>query len=582
MPTKKKTTTQKKLTIKEPKLKFNTKEDLDKFIGDEVKSQIIWHPAKIKKIAGAKDTGKTYIVKVKELWDMERNELASNIAMRKYSNSASKMLGASFSKAYNHLLRAGYKFDYEYIQASDVMRRLKYKSNLTRNQAQYYLSFETIDKIAGFDIANGGYPANVHIEEIIQANDLGNTPERDEWNAQVDIISDSIKRLTKDYSRIYGNNDASTTWWYTFNMWDPTHPEQEDMEYFIPEDQYLDWMLGFEAHKQLNWKNPNSPETIQMNKLVLDPIWDKVKKSMLSNHTQIKYVEYDKRGGLNKYVDTLYVRMSKFANPARRNDKDDVYKITNKVYNALISGNRYELAVTLGLESDPDQTMETVHRFLDLKQDIKIREYMQENQFLPKAVALCWDIDVNRRLVCNPVILAERRVIDNPILGTYTDSEWKCFIDKPRVIKAYGRNDYVTNPKNYETKIKENTLQLMDELKVEFPSIRSFAGSMDDTATTMVRGLLEIKDRFDMLLQQTKRHGDWDLRKRQAFWQTAIDNEFIIIDKENLDMLWFLETVKKDSNGKRIEKGKYEKAADFVNSAEGGLFFFRDKLFANM
>lgn len=61
------------------------------------------------------------------------------------------------------------------------------------------------------------------------------------------------------------------------------------------------------------------------------------------------YVERDRFG---KKIDTLYVRMHKFANPMLRDDEESKEQVYEDMYNALATGSSSELARVFGMVND--------------------------------------------------------------------------------------------------------------------------------------------------------------------------------------------------------------------------------------
>lgn len=163
--------------VKDVKLKrFNTLEAMGEYI-DPTKMEIVKHKATKKTLSGAKDSGKTVVVKAYEIYVMERDPMASTLAARKYSTAAANRLAAAFSKVLRRLMNAGFVFPQQYKKSTNKFIRITSSKDSTANQTQEYVSFEDENGLSGIDIANGGYIASVHIEEPVLKDDPGGIPE---------------------------------------------------------------------------------------------------------------------------------------------------------------------------------------------------------------------------------------------------------------------------------------------------------------------------------------------------------------------------------------------------------------------
>lgn len=553
---------------------FNTIESLSSML-DDTKIKILEHPATTKLLIGAKDSGKTHLVKVDEIYKMEKDPNASSIAARKYSTSAAKRLSASMAKTLVRIKQKGFAFKYSYKKSQNFMYRLSgSKQNMLENQSQEYVSFEDENGLAGIDVANGGYIATVHIEEPALKDDKGDTPTPTQWKGSIGVIKDSVNRTVRDYGDTNPFFPPSpTTWWITMNDWDEDHPESLYAEKHSPRDKFLAENLG-----------GMSPEVLLGNKALILKHWDKIANALITKHTSIIYVKKD---------DKIVVRMTKFANPSIRENPELQKNILSSIQEALIDNDNFELARQMGMlyeGSDDDDfaynipdlnnQMIDTHQYikkLQTKEDIIGAEFGQQ-YILSRSIM--WDIDVNRRMTGTVTLITGHLYKPNPIAGSEVLMRNVRFVTLPQIeIPAYGRGVKGAKLEGYYKSIATVTKQLIDK----YPMDRNVFGShytMDDDQGTFMNGtaryldkILEQKHKVDLNFHiQVKTGKLHDTNARVLDTNTLLDEDVALIDKSNVDLKAFWEGVRKDAKGKRKEQGKYEKLADYANSYEGSMF----------
>lgn len=147
-----------------PKMKrFNTLEAVAEYL-DEAKMQIFKTDAEDILLLGAKNTGKSIVPVIHQIYSLERDPHASAMSGRKYKESASTRLSTLIKKTLRELRDLGFQFPREYEKVKNKMYRVGLDKDKDSGQSIEFFSFEDLDSVAGADLTDGYFP-NVHIEE---------------------------------------------------------------------------------------------------------------------------------------------------------------------------------------------------------------------------------------------------------------------------------------------------------------------------------------------------------------------------------------------------------------------------------
>lgn len=558
---------EKKKTLKietkvKDKKRFNTPEALGEYL-DETKVSIVLNKAQNKLLIGAKDSGKTIVVVVDEIYRMETDPMMNALGARKYSTGASKRLASAILKNTIRLKQKGFHFEHEYHKTQQYIYRQKDKRNNYKNQAIEFVSFEDEDGLAGVDVNNGGYIGLVHIEEpALKGDDNPTGPE--EWDSIMQTLKDSANRTVRDYAATDPYHAPfNPTWWYTLNDWDEGHYLSQLAEEKMPRQEFLDWVLGF------------SSKVLLGNKRLVDENWEEIKHNLTNNHTkQLEIPDIDGESW-------LIVRMTKFANPNIREprtdlDKESYEKAMRDAYDALWQADTTKLARVLGMLYEGVDTDPKVHNFFELDEEFKADGFVREEGRKVLGFSIGVDIDVDRRLTLTPsMISAVKYNAGNPFQPNYKWRDHKISIHPHRIINAYGKGENGKNTRIYKAGLLQTIPKIIEDYKDVLEGI-PIQVVVDDNGGTWADALTVLKDSgiVDNLQTADKNGAIHGIPARQDRWQVGLEGEHIMIDEHNKEMFEFLYGVKKDKKGTRIEKGKYEKLADFINSAEYSLIPF--------
>lgn len=164
--------------------RFNTISALSEVV-DASKLIMFTHPARYVDVIAAKDTGKSYPLDMYKLYGMEKDPKAVALTLMKYSTKSGSKGIRSMSSMVGKLTRMGFKFPNNYEPSTGFFYRLPKGKKMgkdlkTKMASQFvqYSSFEDSDDLAGFTIANGGYPFLIHIEEPVMQNDKRQTSDK--------------------------------------------------------------------------------------------------------------------------------------------------------------------------------------------------------------------------------------------------------------------------------------------------------------------------------------------------------------------------------------------------------------------
>lgn len=551
----------KTLKIKEDKKdekRFNNKEAIGEYL-DESKLDLLLDKSQNKLLIGAKDSGKTVVVVVDEIYRMETDPMMNALGARKYSTGASKRLASAILKHTIRLKQLGFKFPHEYHKTQQYIYRQKDKRNNYKNQAIEFVSFDDEDGLAGVDVNNGGYIGLVHIEEPALKGD-DNPTSADEWDSIMQTLKDSANRTVRDYASTKPYHPPfNPTWWYTMNDWDEGHYLSQLAEERLPRQKFLDWVLGF------------SSKVLLGNKRLVDKHWETIRHNLINNHTQ--KINIDDIDGESWMI----ARMTKFANPMIRNpktelDKQDFEKAMRDAYDSLWQDDTTKLARVLGMLYEGVDNDPKVHNFHDLDENFDSDAFVREEGREVLGISIGVDVDVDRRFSLVPAMISARRVnVGNPFNQKWKWTDHKITVHPVRQIIAYGKGDNGRNTRIYKAQLLELLPKIIEDYSdVIIDGKTKKLVTIDDNGGTWADALTPLVDEniFHGLNTADKIGKINGILSRQARWQVGLDGDIIKVDRKNHEIFEFLTGVKKDAKGVRIEKGKYEKLADPVNGAE--------------
>ncbi len=480
------------------------------------KQAMLDHPAKKKSWIGAKETGKNRSINTRATRLLQEQPNGHMLGMRKYKQSVKSRVANAIRNMALEIRSKGFNaLPVEHSQGYSYFVKDKY--NRQNNQTLEYAGFDDINGIAGIEAPNLGKFILIEIDEPVLAKDPGKVPSPEDWANSIKMMEDSVNRSNRRYAQIHNEEVSMPEWHYAMNPWDD-HPEVLEAEKYFPEEDFLAWVLQ-------------------------DPKNNCIK------------------GVYNKELDKLYIRLTKFANPTLDHDK-----LLVEVNTALKENNKFELTRLLGLKNetvsdDPRVWNMAFWKTSDTYAELKKRTVL--------GYSIGWDIDVNRQLTMTISAVAG---IDNVNDDCYEDI--KIFMLPQEVIKAYGSSPDKT--KRYVQQMEERSLSAMKMMQEEFllnlelgtycyfdQDQHQWSWGMEDLAQVIAIG-------------KAKKHGVWDILRRQQFWQIAGDAERLEIDKENKKLLKHMErATRKEGSPKRDESGSKEKEYDEINSGEYSLYPWR-------
>ena len=341
-------------------LKKFTKDEISKWLTQD-KVDLLNHPAKRKIFIGGKKTGKTRGSGLKMIQLLMENKDCYGLALKKYSGNATKRLHVNYANLATKLSRF---YDVpEFKKSTDRTYILKERSmaKLQQNQSIEYASFENIAGLAGIEAPNGGYFGLIHIEEPVEPNDSGKIPDKNEWEMLMDIVVDSVDRSNEEYNEyqrmVHGDkwvDIEKPEYHFTMNAWDD-HPLILEAQQYFPEEKFFEW----------------------------------VKEDFINNNLASVY---------NKDNDTLYVRMTKFANPVEAK-KESIIKLAQQ---AIEEDDNSKLALIFGLKYEGIGKKVKTYDTTNLK-NLSLDEALNLN-FNIIAFSMGWDVDFRRKIVGTPNI----------------------------------------------------------------------------------------------------------------------------------------------------------------------------------
>lgn len=509
-----------------PKKYYSILLDEQKFITQE-KIDILNHHATKTVWIGAKDSGKTRPVVYRQEGEMEEDDEIAHVSLKAFKTAASETLFKEIQKAQFQIKAAGFASKEFRLSINKAVKQVK-KSNGNNNPTIIFGSFEGYDDLAGLTPPGNRRFSMVHIEEPVNMGKQ--SPSRKEWTSQLSAIMDTIDRANRDY--ISNNHDKIVAtgkvinpvkYHLTMNAWDRDHPEVEDAERYLPEREFIEWVIG------IDWDSIDR-KTIMEN-------WDKIWARIKTHHTMTRYIKKNDDG---EYIDTLYVRLTKLANPQFHKDwwgdkwdnlsdkmKDQITSIERDIKNAIINKDSYSLAANLGLSfegtNDNDMTY-NVRRF-----DTCTIEEMRENNVSCVGLSMAFDIDVNEQLTLSTTLLVKQSLLfDKPRYGLYKYPV--------KIIKAFGVGDVVNNNNYYIKRMVDAVIETRNTVVKDWNVTNFRFGQyvyFDDDKKIYINSMEQELNAYGLGVFRAKKHGEWGIMQRQDFTQVGLDNGFIINHPDN-------------------------------------------------
>lgn len=541
--------------------KIFSKKDLPIYFR-ESKMEIINHKAKKKVVVGAKDSGKTILAVMLALALIEEDKHAYILAARKYKSQSAEKFHTIFTNASLELsLIYNFKMSLYKRSLNKTIKMDNWK-NPAKNQSIEYVSFDDPNGIAGTEAPNLGYYALVLIDEPVMLDDMGKIPERKEWKASLETIKDTIDRSKRRHKEVFKRDVEEPTYFLMMNLWDKNHPEVEDANKHISDQQLLAYATGVSniMSKSAEWINQN-----------WQTIWTNIKNNFILSV-------------YNEATDTLYVKTTKLANPKINQVADQT--IQQEVKLALLNQDNFQLARLLGMTYEGSAKNQKTYDLRHLEIADSFAKFKNENW---KSVGLSvgWDIDINEALWQTNIILASK---DHPdqINHPFETIE-KIFVMPQKKIPAFGVGAIGENrTKTYMKAISYHTNQSLKDLQHITNDKKPKYGLfiiIDDNFQTWIDGIYELlKDKVNACYSRAKKHKNkkvalsYDINTRIALLQELIDKKFIVIDKKCHQLLRDLnQSVRKASGEGRDESSWKNKIYNTINSLEYALYPFRNR-----
>ena len=509
------------------KLKPFTNEDLPNWLTQD-KVDILNHPAKRKIFIGGKKTGKTRGSGLKMIQLLMGNKDCYGLALKKYSGNATKRLHVNYANLATKLSRFHDVPEFKKSTDRTYILREKSMAKLQQNQSIEYASFENIAGLAGIEAPNGGYFGLIHIEEPVEPNDSGKIPDKNEWEMLMDIVVDSVERSNEEYNEyqrmVHGDgwvDIEKPEYHFTMNAWDD-HPLILEAQEKFPEEEFFEW----------------------------------VKEDFIKNN--LKWV-YDEEN------DTLYVRMTKFANPIEAK-KESMIKLAKS---AIEENDNAKLALIFGLKYEGIGKKVKTYDTTNLS-NYSIEEALV-NDFKILALSFGWDVDFRRKIVGTPVYLLEKF---NRNTGR---NDRIIVVGEQEIIRGKTKKGSIVPSQDYAKLISEIVFE-----NIKDKHINNIMVFVDEGQAFVDMVEIEIEIRIGEHVTVTKavkkgKNNHWDILERQAWLQTAMDSRNFFIDEKNDDLIKEIEkSYKKLGQDKRDESGTAEKNYDCLNSMEYGTYPFSD------
>ena len=526
------------------------------------KMEIINHKARKKVVVGAKDAGKTILAVVLALALMEQDKHAYVMAARKYKTQSADKFHVLFTNASLELFLT---YDFKrsnYKRSLNKTIKMDNWKDQTKNQSIEYVSFDDPNGIAGAEAPNLGYYPLILIDDPVMLDDIGKIPTRKEWKASLSAIKDSIDRSNRKHKEVFKRDIDEPVYFLMMNLWDENHPEVADANKHISDQELLAYVTGFTniTSKSAKWIEQN---------------WQTIWTNMKKNHTLSIY---------NQATDTLYVKMTKLANPKINQIAD--HTIQKEVKTALLNQDNFELARLLGMTYEGSTNIQKTYDLRHLEVADTLSKFKNE-KWKNIGVSTGWDIDINEALWQTNIILASKKHPDQ--LNHPFETIEKLFVFPQNKVPAFGVGAIGENrTKTYMEAISNQTYKSFKDLQHFTNETKPKYGSfitIDDNFQTWLDGIYELlKDKINACYSRAKKHKkqkanlSYDINTRIALLQELIDKKFIVIDKNCHQLLRDLnQSVRKVNGEGRDESSWKHKTYNTINSLEYSLYPFRNR-----
>lgn len=550
--------------------------EAEKQLISEDKIQLLDHKASKKVWIGAKDGGKSRSVIVRKFTKMETDKDAYSLDLKKYKQGGISRLHNALVNISIEARILGYDVP-EYVSGMNISYRDVNKFDKKKNQTVEYSSFDDTNGLAGIEAPNLGYFATVHVEEPVLINDQGKTPTRSEWDASMKTISDSVNRSNRRYAMLHKKPPITPEYHFTMNPWDGDHPLVEDANMYFPEEDFKEFFMEnlIENHTMSAYVSLNDTLYIRMTKFA-NPVIRLIERFLLQNDIKsladwndVSKADYEKiTGGIEEFA-ALGVSYELITDHLK-----DGFSIHKQCLDAIENDNSLELARLLGLTYQGETTNKKVYNLDNLitadTQHI-LSTLPNDTKIVSHTIAYDVDTREGRGFVMTPVYKLEK----NTILGEKSRS-----ILVGEQMKIAGFGDSAAKHSLYSDQLNKLSKEILEKSKnyaknYKFPKFLY----LDENR---INYLMQLKD-CGYAIGKAVKHGSWDILHRQDYLQLGIDQGLLIIDKKNIKLINDLKkVVAKEDSDKRDESGVREKDMDHINSLEYALFPYRMEVFSQI
>lgn len=503
------------MNIKNDTKKMSWQAIIDNDILTETKVEIARHKAKHKVIIGGKGTGKTFIPEVKAIMMFETNNYFNAMGFRHDKDKATTKLSGYFHNAVSLLKRKKMNITTDYEFRTNKSYKIEDKRVMNNNQKFEYGSLQDITgSTDGLSPNKAGYFGLCLIDEPINKNSIekNDIPTDEQWEEDMKIISDNLDRWAFDMKAEMGNI-PKVEYWYLMNDWGK-HPLSVAVDKVLPEDDFIMWVLQYPLVELFGNKE-------LLDELFADPEW---KNNVLDKHTKQFYDEK---------ADTLYVRMTKFANPINCHESA-VKTIFNDLYKALLTENKNALTISLGLRHEGRLDNDMLVFNIDFKDNIKTLDELLESGYEKKEITYGVDIDTSRVMTIAPTYLLQRKTPD-PLEGTVLVEE-ALYVDRIMEFKANGtgvdgsKNDIYVD---YIAKLIKNHIENNKNFDIKKNIV------VDDNRKMYMNSLMKLGTLPSTInwYQAVKNGKAFDIIPRQDKIEVGFNEKVIFIHPDNKDYM---------------------------------------------
>lgn len=502
------------------------------------KADLAIHKAKRKIIVGSKECGKTIIGLTEAVIGFETDGFYNPFGFRKHLTGAAKGMGKYTARVANELKALGFDIKREYKLTQSELYRLTSKSDMLKNQV---MNFGSLDDYSGTTDGRApsiGYVGTVIVDEAVIESDALNPdkiPSQSEWYKLETVITSNLNRYNQSFSNIF-NRQANTTFWYFMNNWGP-HPLILETDDVFPEEDFIEWVLGYPL------------EELLLNEELITELFeneDWLQNQLYKNHTAYRYKEDN---------DTLYARMTVFANPLFLMDEKKAKQKTNQIRTALLEDNREGLTILLGMRQKPK--LDDEWRVYPEQIIRNIKQYtikdLEEQGYKIKSVSYGVDIDVSRVNTITPAILFEKKVYG---LNNSYELHEKILLDEQYELKCVGSGVMGSNLDLYT---KEMAIAIRKHIKENKLWNTKIAVAVDDNRQWFTRDLYKSQELSGIIdiWEPAQKNGIFDIYHRQDTFITGLTNDIIYIHPGNQALIMDLMVTKKRAidDGRRDTNG---------------------------